>query len=130
MRKKVVFSVLLLFVVAGFLFWHFSSHQPAIKNNYTADILITNAEVLTMDAHSDIYNPGWVEIKDGKIIALGEGTAPAGIRASKIINVSGKLVMPGLVNTHAHSAMTLLTGLGSGEALEPWLNTMSVLSRV
>jgi 5-methylthioadenosine/S-adenosylhomocysteine deaminase len=119
---------LLVIVVAGFLFWHFRQpqNQPPAKINYTADILITNAEVLTMDANSDIYNPGWLEIKDGKIIALGKGTAPSYISAPKIIDATGKLVMPGLVNTHAHSAMTLLRGADDNDAFEPWLKTTSV----
>ena len=37
-------------------------------------------------------------------------------------DMSGKLLMPGLVNAHGHSAMTLIRGAGSGLPLDRWLN--------
>lgn len=39
-----------------------------------------------------------------------------------IKDFKGKLLMPGLVNAHGHSAMTLLRGVGSGLPLDRWLN--------
>lgn len=36
-------------------------------------------------------------------------------------NMHGALLMPGLINCHNHSAMTLLRGLGSGRTLQSWL---------
>lgn len=126
-RFKII-ALVLLVCLAGFLFWSFYS-QGVKKNNYTADILITNGEVLTLDGESRVYNSGWVEIKDGKIIGLGEGEAPKSISAKKTIDASGKLIMPGLVNTHSHAAMTLLRGAGDNEAFEPWLKTISSLEQ-
>jgi 5-methylthioadenosine/S-adenosylhomocysteine deaminase len=123
-----IFAFVLLVCLAGFLLWRFY-HQGTQKNNYNADILITNGEVLTLDGQSNIYNPGWVEIKDGKIINLGEGAAPKSINAKKTIDASGKLVMPGLVNTHSHAAMTLLRGADNNEAFEPWLATTSAFEK-
>ena len=37
-------------------------------------------------------------------------------------DMSGKMLMPGLVNAHGHSAMTLVRGAGSGLSLDRWLN--------
>ncbi|MBR4150085.1 MAG: amidohydrolase [Firmicutes bacterium] len=37
-------------------------------------------------------------------------------------DMSGKLLMAGLVNAHGHSPMTLLLGVGSGLGLQDWLN--------
>ena len=37
-------------------------------------------------------------------------------------DMSGKMLMPGLVNAHGHSAMTLVRGAGSGLPLDRWLN--------
>jgi len=128
LRKNITFLILVV-VAAGFLVWHFEYRRLSENKNYTADILITNAEVLTLDANSDIYNPGWVEIKDGKIIGLGKGAAPNSINARQTISADGKLVMPGLVNTHSHSAMTLLRGADDGDAFEPWLTTTSVYEK-
>lgn len=36
-------------------------------------------------------------------------------------DMSGRLLMPGLVNAHTHTPMTLLRGVGSGLALQQWL---------
>ena len=37
-------------------------------------------------------------------------------------DMEGKLIMPGLINAHGHSPMTLLRGVGSGLKLQDWLN--------
>ena len=42
--------------------------------------------------------------------------------ASKVIDGTNKITMPGLVNTHSHVAMTLLRGVGDDEELQTWLN--------
>ena len=36
-------------------------------------------------------------------------------------DMSGKLLIPGLVNAHTHTPMTLLRGVGSGLPLQHWL---------
>ena len=58
--------------------------------------------------------------EDGRIAAVGnvsaEDAAGANVRDS-----SGMLVMPGLVNCHGHTAMTLVRGLGGGLPLQRWL---------
>ena len=60
---------------------------------------------------------GDLEIADGRIaeIALREpATADLASRASR-------LVLPGLINCHGHTAMTLVRGLGGGLPLQRWL---------
>ena len=54
---------------------------------------------------------GSIEIKDGKIASIDRSGAASPER----------LVMPGLVNCHGHTAMTLVRGLGSGLPLQRWL---------
>lgn len=70
--------------------------------------VLTNARILTMDAQMREIENGWVEIEDGMIKALGEGAPSPG----DAIDMHGDLVMPGMVNTHCHMAMTLFRGLG------------------
>lgn len=41
--------------------------------------------------------------------------------AARSIDAAGKLVMPGLVNTHTHAAMTLFRGLADDLPLDAWL---------
>lgn len=71
------------------------------------DILVKNGTLVTMD--ESLSWKRWMGIKDGKITALGDKDDYDGCVASKVIDLNGKTVMPGLFETHVHSA---LTGLG------------------
>ena len=73
-----------------------------------ADIIIKNAYVLTMDPDTGDLKNGTVVIEDGKITEIGEKTKES---ADTVIDAKGSVVMPGLVNTHTHAAMTLFSGL-------------------
>jgi 5-methylthioadenosine/S-adenosylhomocysteine deaminase len=42
-------------------------------------------------------------------------------QASEVIKLNKHIVMPGLINLHAHAAMSLMRGLADGVALQPWL---------
>ncbi|MBQ6013042.1 MAG: N-ethylammeline chlorohydrolase, partial [Firmicutes bacterium] len=58
---------------------------------------------------------------DGKYIAYIGKDKPEGLWDA-VKDMSGKLIIPGLVNAHGHAAMTLLRGVGSGLPLQRWLN--------
>ena len=42
--------------------------------------------------------------------------------ADKIIDATGKIVLPGFVNTHTHLSMALFRGLADDLSLDSWLN--------
>lgn len=83
------------------------------------DILIKNATILTMDASFSTIEGGCIAIKDGSIIDVCSGTCS--FKTAKEIDASGKLVLPGFVNTHTHAAMTIYRGLADDKALMDWL---------
>lgn len=88
----------------------------------TADILLTNAIVLTMDETLSMYEPGAVVIQGDSIFAVGEQTSILNhFSASTVIDCQGKVIMPGLVNAHTHVPMTLLRGLADDLRLDVWL---------
>lgn len=90
--------------------------------NQTADILFTNAIVLTMDEALHQYEPGAVAVKGDQIIAVGfEKDLKASVSAHNTIDCRGKVLMPGLVNAHTHVPMTLLRGLSDDLRLDVWL---------
>jgi cytosine/adenosine deaminase-related metal-dependent hydrolase len=67
-----------------------------------ADLLISNAGlVATVDADRRELLGGWVAITDGLISGVGASTEPPPA-ASRVIDASGCLVTPGLINTHHH----------------------------
>jgi len=74
------------------------------------DILVRGGYVITMDAVGDIPG-GDILVRDGVITAIGTGIqAPD----AEVIDASGKIVAPGLVDTHWHLWNTLLRGLSDG----------------
>ena len=62
--------------------------------------------------------PRNVLIEDKRFKSL---DAADGAEAQTVIDGRGKALLPGLYNTHTHSAMTLLRGLGDDKPLEEWL---------
>ncbi len=71
------------------------------------DLLITNARyAVTSNGSDEILENISIGIKDGKIAYLGKDQ-PA---ATKTYDASGKLIAPGLINSHTHLGMCLLRG--------------------
>ena len=87
------------------------------------DKLISNVTIVTMDERMNVIFGGFIGIDGGKIISIGK-TAPAEQPAT-IIDGTGMVAMPGLVNCHTHLATTVLRSyldeLASHEALEQLL---------
>lgn len=73
------------------------------------DTLFANCTVLTMDASLTVYYNAYVGVTDGKISFLGKSAPQA--QPGKIIDCTGMILMPGLINCHAHLPHTLLRGL-------------------
>jgi 5-methylthioadenosine/S-adenosylhomocysteine deaminase len=67
---------------------------------------------------------GWVAVAGARIAALGAGSAPAALRAARIVDGSGCALVPGFVDTHAHSHSSLTRGSAEGLALAEWIATI------
>ena len=87
-----------------------------------ADLLLTNAIVLTMDEELNQFDPGAVALSGDSILAVGtDQEIRKEYTASQEIDCEGKVVMPGLINAHTHVPMTLLRGLADDLRLDVWL---------
>ncbi len=92
-------------------------------------ILLNNATLLPMtatDGQPQTFT-GSVGIVDNRIALVAHDEAAAETflaahPATRVIDCRGKLVMPGLVNTHCHAAMTLQRSYADDIALMEWLN--------
>src|SRR5262249_18327873 len=82
-------------------------------------LLIRGGEVYDHDG--DVHHPAIADIliENGRITAVGANLAVAG--AHDVIDASGRLVVPGLINAHYHSHDTLCRGLFEELPLEFWL---------
>ncbi len=87
------------------------------------EIGIFNAKILTMDKDFSIINNGTILIKNGKIDKIVKSDLDLeNFLVEKKIDATGKLIMPGLINVHTHSAMTIFRGFADDIALQEWLH--------
>ncbi|MFT7237234.1 MAG: imidazolonepropionase-like amidohydrolase/Tol biopolymer transport system component [Cyclobacteriaceae bacterium] len=64
-------------------------------------IALTGAKIITMEGDQVIEN-GTIIVKENKIIALGKSEDIQIPKGAKTIDVKGKVIMPGIIDTHAH----------------------------
>lgn len=87
-------------------------------------IAIEHGLVLTMDAESRVIADGRV-IVDGRDIAAVESSDGSPVRdCDVVIDASGKIVLPGLVNAHTHLCMVFGRTIGPERRLLEWLDLL------
>jgi len=83
--------------------------------------IIDGGPVITMGQRG-IIRDGVVIIEDDHIVDVGKGVDLRGkYPGYERIDAQGKVVIPGLVNTHQHAAMSLLRGYADDFPLQEWL---------
>lgn len=80
-----------------------------------------NVNLVTCDEDFHIYGEGLLVVDGAEIAYIGPHDASWEARAEEVVDYAGVWVMPGLVNVHTHSAMTLLRGISDDENLHDWL---------
>lgn len=96
--------------------------QISGENSY----LFTHATIITVNKEREIILDGAVLVQSGRIAAIGKTaeilskhqTSDSSI---EIIDCANKIIIPGLVNTHAHLAQSILRGLAENLDLHDWL---------
>lgn len=90
--------------------------------------LLAHATVITVNKSREVILDGALLIEDGRITALGKTPdlikqleSREDYRDVEILDCTNKIVIPGLVNTHAHLAQSLLRGLAEDLPLHNWL---------
>src|SRR5207249_4895244 len=68
-----------------------------------------------------VFDPGVVAFAEGEIAFVGPADdAPISLEA-RLTDCHGHLVLPGLVNAHTHSPMTVVRGMADDVAIGDWL---------
>ena len=81
------------------------------------DLIVTGGTVISMDAARRIIDRGTVVISGDRIVAVGDAEEIAArYTAPKTIDASGKVVMPGLIDVHAHAGHGLIKTMGMEQA--------------
>ena len=115
MRRIVIESSLILALLVALLPFNTTAAERA-------DLIIRGGTVVTMDGSSRVIDDGAVAITQDRIVAVGTSSeVSARYRATRTINAAGKIVMPGLINTHTHVPMVLFRGIADDLVLMEWL---------
>ena len=86
------------------------------------DLLLVNANILTMDEQFHQYKSGALAITGNSIVAVGiQEHLSKEYEPKQIVDCGEKILMPGLINAHTHVPMTLLRGLADDLRLDVWL---------
>lgn len=86
-----------------------------------ANTLLTDVTIITIDATRRIILDGCILVEGSRITHVSSQqpqSVPAGTR---VISLPGRIIIPGLINTHAHLSQSLLRGLAEDLPLHDWL---------
>lgn len=92
-------------------------------------LLLENIHTLaTFDEQRRRLHDAWILVRDNRIDSLGEGSPPEG-DVDQRIDMSGQVVLPGMINTHHHLFQALLRNIPALQdvALFDWLHYMYLL---
>ena len=86
-------------------------------------ILIKNANIVSMDQNRSVYVDGSILIENDKIIEIGRYDDLQPLINSNVIveDAKGNWVLPGLINTHVHTSQQLARGIADDVDLLVWL---------
>lgn len=94
---------------------------PVSGLSQEVDLIVYGDHVLTMDGN--VISDGAVAIDNDIIVGVGSREQiDSNFSGTEFIPGEGRVVMPGLINGHTHSAMTLFRGMVDDLDLSRWLN--------
>ena len=114
---------LLSCLLFGLISTIFNNNSLAQSTKKQADLIVYGEYVVTMREDQQVIKDGAVAILNNKILAVASRTEILNAYFSnQQIDGVNKILMPGLVNGHTHSAMTLFRGMADDLKLMDWLN--------
>jgi 5-methylthioadenosine/S-adenosylhomocysteine deaminase len=95
---------------------------PRAAAKEKADLIVAGGTVITMNPQKRVIEDGAVAVRGGSIVAVGtHAEIESQFETARAIDARGALVLPGLINGHAHAAMSLFRGIADDLALNDWL---------
>jgi 5-methylthioadenosine/S-adenosylhomocysteine deaminase len=87
-----------------------------------ASLVVIGGTVITENSTRQVLSPGAVAIEGTNILDVGSPESIASrYNAAATIDARDQIVLPGLINTHTHTAMVMFRGLADDLALMDWL---------
>jgi 5-methylthioadenosine/S-adenosylhomocysteine deaminase len=84
--------------------------------------LIKNGYILSMNAKRQIFDGGDILVEGDTLKAVGKVPAEMISEDAEVVDAAGKIIMPGMINTHVHLSQQLGRGLGDDVPLLTWLH--------
>jgi 5-methylthioadenosine/S-adenosylhomocysteine deaminase len=93
--------------------------------------ILADGWLITMNERREILERGSVCVENDRIAAVGSRQQlQQKYPGAEVVDCTGRIVMPGMVNTHTHLFQTLLKGLGDDMVLKKWFTCMTAPSAV
>lgn len=74
-------------------------------------MLYTHATIITVNSSREIILDGAILVQDNLIVAVDKTDVLTKLHPSEVVvNLEGRIIIPGLISTHMHTAQTLLRG--------------------
>ncbi|KAF7718866.1 Amidohydro-rel domain-containing protein [Penicillium ucsense] len=85
-------------------------------------MLYTHATIITVDSTRRIIEDGAIRVQDNLITDIGKSAVLKDRHPDEDeVDLSGRIIIPGLISTHMHTAQTLLRGTADDLELVSWL---------
>lgn len=94
------------------------------------ELWIKNATIIPMTERGRIIKRGRIHIDEGKIVAVSEEEKSYTSEKGKVINGTGMVILPGLINAHVHLFQTLIRGQCDNLPLLDWLKKIYAVGKV
>ncbi|KAJ9134641.1 Amidohydrolase 1 [Pleurostoma richardsiae] len=91
------------------------------SENANESILLTDATIITVDPSRRIILNGSILIQGSRITHVSSKPPSSLPPGTRTISLPGRIIIPGLINTHAHLAQSILRGLAEDLPLHNWL---------
>ena len=104
------------------IFFSLPVHPQPARTRSSSTIVLSGGTVVTMDPSRRLIENGAVAIQGDKIVAIGtKAEITRQYRGARIIDATGRAIIPGLINTHTHVPMSLFRGISDDLDLNDWL---------
>lgn len=93
--------------------------MPELKST-----LYTHATIITINPNREVILEGAILVIGSRIAAIGKTASLSGSflpESTTTVSLAGRILLPGLINTHSHLAQSLLRGLAENLPLHSWL---------
>ncbi|MBU9743583.1 amidohydrolase [Lachnospiraceae bacterium ASD3451] len=84
--------------------------------------LLKNGYIVSMNETEQVYDGGSVLVQDDKILAVGKVDPKLVAPDAEVIELNGRYVLPGFVNTHVHTSQQISRGVGDDVDFITWLH--------